>query len=169
MFNKDRTIRHLLWRRWKPIPSPKLTFICLNPSKADEKKNDHSVTKMIGFSEAMGCGALDVVNLFDYISTDPSVLYVMSLKQLTSTKNDLIIVQSVRTSDRVICAWGNHGAELFGRGADIYALLYPWHHKMFALELNANGSPSHPLRLPYSSTPVKFKMKGTKRGNKKRS
>jgi len=49
-FNADRTRRRLLWRSWN-VNRPVCNFICLNPSTADEKKNDQSVLKMLGFSE----------------------------------------------------------------------------------------------------------------------
>jgi hypothetical protein len=76
-FNSDRTRRRLLWRTWCSHGSQAVycCFICLNPSTADEKKNDHSVTKMIGFATRLGCTGLLVANLFDTCTTFPKELY----------------------------------------------------------------------------------------------
>src|SRR5258706_15313834 len=86
-FSKDRTRRRLLWRAWDNS-LPLCNFICLNPSDADEEKNDQSVRKMLGFAGRMGAGSLAVTNLFDLRSTNPKALYNRELRELTSRTND---------------------------------------------------------------------------------
>ena len=43
-FSNDRIYRYSLWRRWDNGPT--LNFICLNPSTADETRNDPTVTRL---------------------------------------------------------------------------------------------------------------------------
>lgn len=163
-FNGQRTRRTLLWRSgwYANSNQTKVTFICLNPSTADEKKNDHSITKMIGFASRWGYGALDVVNLFDWMSTDPQVLYDLNVMILASSRNDLAIMSSIKTSELIICAWGRHG-KLYGRDIQVINLLS--RYDLYAIKINSDGSPSHPLRLPYDLKPVLFKGYKPLKGN----
>ena len=42
LFSKDRVYRYALWRIWD-LKKPKVLFIGLNPSTADEIKNDPTI------------------------------------------------------------------------------------------------------------------------------
>jgi hypothetical protein len=153
-FNRARTHRHMLWRRW--AGGPRACFICLNPSKADETTNDHTVTKMIGFATDLRCGAIDVVNVFDIITTYPSDLYAwFNEKEVSSVYNDGYILAAAKRAKRVICAWGNHG-DFHLRARNVVKLLEKNNIETWCLRKNANGSPAHPLRLPYGLRPVRY-------------
>lgn len=159
-FNRDRSRRRLLWRHWSTSDRGRdyCCFVCLNPSTADEKTNDHSVTKMIGFADRAGCLGLFVVNLFDIRSTDPQLLYrAKTLNELTSKENDAEIVAAVNNARLTICAWGGHGT-LFGRDRQVLDLIrtHRLAKKLHVLRINSDGTPAHPLRLPYSCRPIKF-------------
>lgn len=155
-FNRDRTRRRLLWRYWGSSPDRAFCcFICLNPSTADEKKNDHSVTKMIGFAERLHCRGLMVVNLFDLKTTYPSVLYESPWPN--SNANNRQIIAAANSAKIVICAWGTHGL-LHNRGVAVLELLRRngLRRKLRALKINSDGTPAHPLRLPYSLRPIPY-------------
>jgi hypothetical protein len=49
-------------------------FVLLNPSTADETREDPTVRRCIGFARSLGYGALEVVNLYAYVATDPAEL-----------------------------------------------------------------------------------------------
>lgn len=154
-FNRSRTHRHLLWRRW--ATGPRLCFVCLNPSTADETTDDQSLRKMIGFAKELHYGAIDVVNVFDIITTYPEDLqHWFGDKELSSLYNDGYIVAAARRSKLTICAWGNHG-NFTQRARNVVKLLRANGVKPMCLKQNANGSPAHPLRLPYSLRPVAYK------------
>ena len=73
VFNETRTHRYTLWRTWDSS-LPYCQFIGLNPSTADETKDDPTVRRCIAFSKMWGYGALCMTNLFGFRSTDPAGL-----------------------------------------------------------------------------------------------
>jgi hypothetical protein len=67
--------------------------------------------------------------------------------------NDAAIRDSAATwADRIICAWGTHGAHL-GRGAAVEALLRNTGRPLFSLGLSMDGHPKHPLYIGYDRQP----------------
>ena len=74
----------------------------LNPNSADAQVNDPTITRCINFAKSWGYGRLEVVNLFAYRTSKPSLL-----KQATEPigkDNDRFILKSVDRSDRIILA-----------------------------------------------------------------
>ncbi len=64
----DRMYRYWLLRVWDD--SLPINCICgVNPSKADERENDPTIRKDIGFSERQGFGGLLKVNISAFRST----------------------------------------------------------------------------------------------------
>ena len=53
VFAGDRTHRLYLWRRWEKN-GPWVMFIGLNPSTADERLNDPTVRRCMGFAQKWG-------------------------------------------------------------------------------------------------------------------
>ena len=68
IFDRTGMYRYSLWREWY-ADSPPVAFIMLNPSTADDRKDDPTIRRSIGFAHAWGFGALEVVNLFAYRAT----------------------------------------------------------------------------------------------------
>ena len=62
--------RYLLWREWDS-QSKTVSFIMLNPSRADAEINDPTITRCINFARSWGYGRLEIVNLFasSYLQT----------------------------------------------------------------------------------------------------
>jgi len=93
-FSRDRRYRYQLWRTWDTQISQRCVFVGLNPSAADERSNDPTIRRCVGFAEnwkgRWRCGGLAVVNLFGYCTHDPAAL-------------------NADPDARVICIWGNHG------------------------------------------------------------
>jgi len=69
-FSDCEKYRFTLNRTWDN-PKGKVVFIGLNPSTADEIKNDPTVTRMINFAKAWGYGSITVCNLFSFRATFP--------------------------------------------------------------------------------------------------
>jgi hypothetical protein len=72
LFSRDRRFRYRLGRRWGDGAA--VCFVLLNPSTADETREDRTVRRCIGFARGRGYGALEVVNLYAYVATDPAEL-----------------------------------------------------------------------------------------------
>jgi hypothetical protein len=149
-FSPCRRWRYLLWRRWDAA-KPVANFLMLNPSTADEVKLDPSCTRARRYAEAWGYGALIVTNIFGFRNTNPNEL--RKTPDPIGSGNDAAIVRAARESAIVVCAWGNHGAFL-ERSSRVKALLKK--EKLYALRVNANGEPAHPLYLPGSLKPRRW-------------
>lgn len=151
VFSDCEKYRFRLWRVWDDSKQ-KVCFVMLNPSKADEIDLDPTVTRCKKRAEALGYGGLEVVNIFALRSTYPKALY--KERDPVGKENLEAIVTAVKDTAIAICGWGNHG-ELGNMGLLIKGRLqnvFP--EKTHYLKLNSDGSPTHPLFLPYSLKPV---------------
>jgi hypothetical protein len=60
-FSEDRTYRYWLARRWGPGPA--LMFVSLNPSDADEHRDDPTTRRDMDFARDFGYDAVTLLNL----------------------------------------------------------------------------------------------------------
>ena len=68
--------RYNLSRTWSRHQSaPRLLWIMLNPSTADEDNDDATIRRCIDFSRRWGFSGLDVVNLLAIRTTKPSAIH----------------------------------------------------------------------------------------------
>lgn len=135
-----------------------LPFIMLNPSTADAMTDDPTIRKCIGFAERLGYGGIEVFNLFAYRATNPKDLARAGWP--VGTGNDSVIAARLRQiradgHSNVICAWGAHARGL-ARTGDLLGKLEFGRCRLFALRLLSDGTPAHPLMLPYTCTLVPF-------------
>lgn len=159
MLSVDRRYRYYLHRVWN-IDKPRLCWVMLNPSTADENTNDATIRVCMGRAALTGYGGIVVVNLFALRSTQPQGLYDLFIDPVDakgeSGTNDSVIRAAVQLPGTdVICAWGNHGAYL-NRAAIIRGKLQEWGAVPKALKLNKDGSPAHPLRISYDTQPILY-------------
>lgn len=73
VFDPTRTYRYRLTRH-TGAGIGTLLFVMLNPSTADEYRNDPTVRRCIAFARAWGFGRLCVGNIFAFRSTDPAAV-----------------------------------------------------------------------------------------------
>lgn len=141
--------RYSLTRIWNPA-GRRVLFVMLNPSTATEIQNDPTVERCERRARTLGFGAFCVTNIFAFRATDPKVMRAAA--DPVGPGNDDAIAGSVPWADRIICAWGSHGAHL-DRGPQVEHLLrgtgQPLHH----LGLTKHGHPKHPLYIGYSVQP----------------
>lgn len=142
--------RYLLTREWAPTQGRAL-FIMLNPSTATEVQNDPTVERCERRARALGFGGFRVCNIFAYRATDPRVMRAAA--DPVGPDNDKAIMDSMPWADRVICAWGTHGAHL-DRGARVATMLRTTGVELFHLGLSKAGHPKHPLYIGYAVQPV---------------
>lgn len=142
--------RYLLTRVWNP-DGQKALFVMLNPSTATEVQNDPTVERCERRARALGFGAFRVTNIFAFRATDPRVMRAVA--DPIGPGNDAAIADSAQGwADRIICAWGTHGAHL-GRGAQVERLLRETGRPLFTLGLSQGGHPKHPLYIGYERQP----------------
>ena len=150
IFSKCRIYRYVLWRTWD-LKKPKIMFLGLNPSTADEINNDPTVTRCINYSKSWGYGGLYMMNIFSFRTTYPS-----KLKQSNNPigkDNDKWILKIAKDVDKCVGAWGNDG-KFLNRSKTIFELI----PVLYCLKINKSGEPSHPLYLKSTLKPIKFKL-----------
>jgi len=155
VFSHCMKYRYYLSRAWGKNGGKAIMFLMLNPSTADEVKNDPTVERCERRARAMGYDSFIVCNIFAYRATNPKDMRVQ--KDPVGQKNDQYIVDAAKVADRVICAWGSHGS-FMNRNEWIRKLLKESGAKVFYLRMTASGNPSHPLYLPYSEEPKEWEL-----------
>jgi hypothetical protein len=149
-FSPCRRYRYWLSRFWKETPAGEhkhfLAVIGMNPSTADERENDPTITRCINFAKDWGFDGLVMLNLFAYRSTDASVLDAMVKRgeDPVGPQNDEWIDRLTKSAGKVVCAWGRF-ALAPARGAKVIARLKTMGVTPHALDINQDGSPKHPL------------------------
>ncbi|RBI73965.1 hypothetical protein DQW77_08200 [Roseovarius sp. TE539] len=141
--------RYLLTRTWDTCGQRAL-FIMLNPSTATEVQNDPTVERCERRARTLGFGAFRVTNIFAWRETDPGKM--RAVPDPVGPENDHAIEESCAWADRIIAAWGAHGAHL-NRGARVRDLLRRTGRPVHHLGLTQAGHPRHPLYIAYSKEP----------------
>lgn len=138
--------RYGLCRQWDAA-RPSLLFVMLNPSTADEHRNDPTVARCETRARTMGYGSVMIANIFAFRATRP-----VDLKRATAPigdLNDAVLDCWSHQADMTIAAWGVHGGH-HGRGPEVARRLAgPLHH----LGLTKAGHPRHPLYVAFSTQP----------------
>jgi len=139
----DGLYRYTLSRVWD-ISRPKVLWIMLNPSTADGKQDDRTIRKIGKFSDGFGFGGMWVGNLFAFRSKDPD-----EVKRLKSTfvdivgpDNDKYLIMMSKICRKVILGWGTHANDIDPKRVIKVLSMFP---KAYALTLNNDNSPGHPL------------------------
>ena len=148
----DRFYRYALWRVWNPSVG-KLLFIGLNPSTANDIKDDPTISRLIGFAKSWGFGGLFAGNLFSLVTANPDVLWHSSPEQPKGGPNDIAIMRMRELSASVLVGWGNEGVNAGTRPREVLALL-GW--PVYCLKTTSVGEPGHPLYLPRDAKLIEY-------------
>lgn len=137
--------RYALDRIWDDT-KPKIMFLMLNPSTADDSNDDPTIRRCIGFAKSWGYGGLHVGNLFAYRSTEPKNLLIAIDPIGEENKHYLNLMAG--QCDKVVCAWGNSGivkklGHKFGTEYKPLKEITNLHY----IDLCNDGTPKHPLYL----------------------
>jgi len=150
IFSECRNHRFALWRIWDRR-KPFVCFIGLNPSTADETKNDNTVSRCVRFAEDFGGGGLVMLNAFSYRATDPEEMKRQAVPNLM--ENIDWISAFVGLAALSVAAWGTHGT--FANQSDFIAYRMRKDLRMLhCLGTNKDGTPKHPLYLKADTKPV---------------
>ena len=164
-WSPDRAYRYFLRRPWEEQLSfgfadagllgeqetrPPIAFLLLNPSTADELKDDPTVARCRRFAVAWGYGEVMILNAFAYRATDPKDMKAQA--DPVGPDNDTTIQTAVSTvldlGGRIVCGWGNHGSHM-QRTTALLQVLGQWrdHPQLLGFPKTKSGDPGHPLYL----------------------
>lgn len=146
LYSDCETYRYSLSRRWSD--GPLLTYVMLNPSKADEHHNDPTIERCERRARMLGFSAFEAVNLFAYRATDPAELKAAAEPE--GKENQQVILDATQNTDLLLLAWGVHGDHLdqAGRMTPSFTPFAP-----HCLGTTKSGAPRHPLYVSYKIAP----------------
>ena len=146
LLSADNIYRYQLSRIWDE-EKPKILFIMLNPSTADEFVEDPTIRRVVNYAKDWGYGGVYVGNLYAFRSTDPKGL--KSIADPVGPENINHIQTLISLVDKVIYAWGNEQKEP------------DWLKKIvetpYCIEISKKGIPKHPLYLKKCLIPQIYK------------
>ena len=159
-FSPDREYRYLLARDIGFAGTRACMFVMLNPSTADEHKDDPTIRRCISFARAWGYRTLYVTNLSPLRATNPKVLLVSGPEPEDVWQENMEnILGTAMYCGLVVAAWGVHGVA--ERRADqVMAELSPL-KGVGCLGTTKDGHPRHPLYVP-AATPLIHYRHGAK-------
>lgn len=146
IFSKCRKYRYALWRIWDNN-KPFIMFIGLNPSTANETKNDPTIRRVVQFASKWGYGGVYMTNLFAYVTAYPEKLKTCEdpLKD-----NDKWLKKISVKVEKIVFAWGSF-KEAEERAKEVINMF-----DGYALIINKDGSPRHPLYIKNDTKLIKF-------------
>ncbi len=139
VFSEGRVYRYALWRCWNR--ERPLVVIGLNPSTADEVRDDPTIRRCKDFAIRERCGGIVILNLFAVRATLPGDMEAHP--EPVGPDNDEALAFYGGLGKLVVAAWGVHGVHR-GRSAEVARLLSPLH----CFGRTNDGDPRHPLYLP---------------------
>ena len=146
-FSEDRKYRYALWRIWDESKSCAM-FIGLNPSTADEEKNDPTVSRCQNWAREWDYGGLCMANIFAYRATKPRDL--KRRDNPVGRATDRWIRKLADQAGIIVAVWGNHG-RYRDRANEVLELLSD--KTIYCLEKTGEGQPRHPLGVKKKVTP----------------
>jgi len=154
-FSEDRAHRYDLIRQWAGERT--LACIGLNPSTADEEKNDPTVFGMILRAQQWGFGRFVMLNLFGRRSAYPRDLLLPG--DPIGPRTDEWIDHWARRAEVVVCAWGAGGAAkdlVPKRQQEVIRILRAAGVPTKCFKLNKDGTPIHPLYQKHSADLIQY-------------
>lgn len=132
------------------MDKPKVLFIGLNPSTANEISNDPTINRVMRFANDWGYGGVYMMNIFGLVSQDPSVL--RTHHDPMGDNRDWIGKISDRCQD-VVFAWGAF-KEAKCDHARWLQTIFP---RALCLGRTKDGSPKHPLYITANIKPILYR------------
>jgi hypothetical protein len=160
-FSDDGLYRYWLGRDWglrrfSDGREPYVLWVGHNPSKAGTVEDDPTVRKEVGFTQRAGFCRYIKVNVMDFVATVPGELLRSDVKPRSPNNLDLVGALADRAV-MIVCCWGRVERKLSYIAEETAQLLYRLKPSaLWCLGTNQDGSPKHPLYLPYAMRFEKF-------------
>jgi len=147
-FSPCRKYRYTLWQWWDRSKGF-VQWIALNPSTADDIRDDNTVRRCINFSRGWGYGGFCMTNIFAFRATDPRKMKAQ--EDPVGPDNDKWLLSVYKDAGLIVTGWGTHGSFL-DRDEQVLELL----GQIQCLGVNLDGSPKHPLYLRADTEPILY-------------
>lgn len=163
-FSPDRTYRYDLHRSVAPLDGRGTAlWIMLNPSTADETRDDPTIRRVLDFSRRWArVSDVTVCNLFALRATNPGRLVEAHETgvDVIGPENEQTIERHLRSAFIVVAAWGSWW-ETVGRRRglpriDVEALAAAAGRRLYCVGMTDAGTPRHPLYVPKRQPFVPF-------------
>ena len=156
-FSPDRKYRYLLTRGLGFTGAGEVMFIMLNPSTADEHRDDPTIRRCISFGKAWGFQTLYVTNLSPLRATYPKELLAAGPEPDDVWEENLdYIIDTALGAVIVVAAWGVHGA---AEGRDVRVLAELTRiRSVHCLGTTKDGHPRHPLYVAAGTDPSPYTL-----------
>lgn len=151
-----RTWRYALWRDTGALGAEgTVLFVGLNPSTADEDRDDPTIRRCIHFARDWGYARMVMANAYAFRATEPSRLALAD--DPVGPENDAWLQELSGGSEERIVAWGASPHLTAEREAEVLKVLtYNGTWSVNCLRQTKDRRPSHPLYLPASTRPRPF-------------
>lgn len=148
VLDAERVYRYLLWRVIdEKDPFKKvLVFIGVNPSTADEYKNDPTINIMMKYGKSIGAGLFLALNLFAFRATQPRVMRKAEDPEGPRQEHWYRRVFTEFPGAVVVAAWGNHGTHL-NQNRRVLRWLWDLGVETKCFKTTRSGHPHHPLYI----------------------
>jgi hypothetical protein len=163
VISRDGVYRYKLSRVW--IPSkPALTILMLNPSTADEKKDDPTIRKCLWYAGTWHYGGINVVNYCAYRTPMPTSLFTAQKlnKDIIGPENLKWLTTMIQGND-VLIACGNQ-IELIANRDYVKAVrmvLETAANAVYCIGKTGGGYPKHPLYVGKNTERMVFEWPPT--------
>lgn len=148
--------RYLLHRSLPGVGRARVVWLMLNPSTADEDRDDPTIRRCAGFSRRAGAAGLTVVNLYALRAVHPARLWCHP--DPVGADNDATLVAVLAAAATggwpVICGWGT--AARSDRVRAVVGLACAAGVPLLALGRTRGGHPRHPLYVPAAVVPTAY-------------
>lgn len=156
-FSECERYRYALSWRWD-YEKPLMTVAMLNPSTADHEKLDPTVTRCKKRAERMKLGGVRVINLFALRATNPKDM--LADADPVGPDNDRVLVRVLEEArgegQAIYAGWGKHGSYRDRDKAFMQLVARSPIEEVIAFDVNADGSPKHPLYIGNDVVPVTY-------------
>ncbi len=150
-FSDDRQHRYWLTRRWGPGPA--LMFVSLNPSDANEHRDDQTTRRDMDFARRFGYDAATLLNLNSAVMTNPK--HLAQVANPIGPDNDAHLDREAARHDVIVFAWGSNADPARARAVAtrLWDISRQTGGSVACLGWTADGQPRHPSRLA-KTTPL---------------
>lgn len=158
-YSLRRTIPNL-----DPTPLPRemhrVVFVGVNPSTADEKKDDATIRKLCGFTQRWGCGDFYIGNLFAFRATNVQELSTLDYLTAIGLDNDHALQEMFLSASLIVPCWGSREKlhpKLWPRIREVELMM----HEVLAPKKCFGHTaifkdPRHPLMLAYATPLIPY-------------